>query len=171
MKKIILVLAIAGCFMTFESCSKHTSATEVRIDFTKSYEDAAMALQSAQKKYDDAVTANVPEKILVAKEELKVAQNKYEQSQKRYVSNGGTVKPQFEDYLKKSKKSLDKSMNKVVAGLDNAKMNAASQKMKTDIDAAAHKTETEIKKTSKEVKYKTDKALHKAKNDLQKFFK
>lgn len=79
MKKTLLTLALAGLVLTANSCKKNETS-DVKIDFTQSYEDAALALATAQQNYQEAVASKDPARIEAAKIELQKAQDKYVES-------------------------------------------------------------------------------------------
>jgi len=106
MKKRLLIAALATCILSLSSCKKNETMAEAKIDFTQSYENAALALATAQKNYDAAVASNIPERIETAKLELKSAQDKYVESKNVYIAKGGTVKPEYETYLTTSSQTL-----------------------------------------------------------------
>lgn len=103
---------IAICFLAFglNACNTPTKDEE-RIDFTKSYEAAAMALTDAQIAYDVAVASNDTTKIAAAKAQLETAKTGYLQSKTYYSANGGVVKDEYEQLLVKTNTSLGKAAN------------------------------------------------------------
>lgn len=91
------------CFIACKS-----NDTSEKIDFTKSYENAALALSSAQKNYDEAVVTKDTIKIKAAKSVLQNATASYISSKNNLVSHGGTTKPAYESTLTQSEESLKK---------------------------------------------------------------
>jgi hypothetical protein len=197
MKKTLLTLALAGIVLTANSCNKNESS-EVKIDFTQSYEDAALALSTAQKNYEAALATNDPVKIEAAKKELQVAQEKYVESKKVYVAEGGTVKTEYENYLTTSTQALgaaaSETISNVVKGSDSIisgkvatavenktaevknKLNAEKTKIteetkKTvaDVKASADKTKEDFKKSADETKKSANEEIDKAKKSLNNF--
>ncbi|UQB67334.1 hypothetical protein [Epilithonimonas zeae] len=194
MKKTLLTLALAGIVMTANSCKKNDDST-TKIDFTQSYEDAALALSNAQKNYEAALATNDPVKIEAAKKELQAAQQKYVESKNTYVAEGGTVKPEYENYLTTSTQALgakaSEAIGNVVKGSDSIisgtvanavenkttevknKLNAEKTKItdetkKTvaDVKASANKTKEDFKKSAEETKKSANEEIDKAKQSL-----
>lgn len=164
MKKRIVIAAMAVCILSLNSCKKNETMAEVKMDFTQSYEDAALALATAQKNYDAAVASNVPEKIEAAKLELKSAQDKYVESKNVYIAKGGTVKPEYENYLNTSTQTLKNAVavtgataGKVVNGAINttgklakgtlSTVNGAVNTTGKVADGAINTAETVVQKT------------------------
>jgi hypothetical protein len=106
MKKRLLIAVLATATISLNSCKKDEPVAIAKIDFTQSYENAALALATAQKNYDAAVASNVPERIETATIELQSAQDKYIESKNTYIAKGGTVKSEYESYLKTSSQTL-----------------------------------------------------------------
>ena len=98
---------IAICLIAFglAACNAPTKDDE-RIDFTKSYETAAMALTDAKLAYDLAVASNDTTKIAAAKLQLESAKTSYLQSKTSYSANGGVVNEDYEQLLAKTNTSL-----------------------------------------------------------------
>ncbi|MCZ4222329.1 hypothetical protein [Pedobacter rhodius] len=103
---------IAICFLAFSltACNTATKKDE-KIDFTKSYETAAMALTDAQLAYDAAVASNDTTRIAAAKVQLEAAKTGYLKSKTYYTENGGIVKPEYEQLLVKTNTALGKAPN------------------------------------------------------------
>ena len=187
-------LALAGLLLTATSCKKNESS-DVKIDFTQSYEDAALALSTAQKKYDEAVASNDPVKIEAARIELQKAQAKYVDSKKVYVSEGGTVKPEYETYLVTSTQVLGtqksdivsnviKKSDSIITGKANAEIDSKAKEIKdkvntekaklvedanktvADTKAAAEKAKSDLKKKTEETKKSANEEINKAKEGL-----
>ncbi|MDP9956664.1 ABC-type Na+ efflux pump permease subunit [Epilithonimonas hungarica] len=194
MKKTLLTLALAGIVLTANSCKKNESS-EVKIDFTQSYEDAALALSTAQKNYEAALATNDPVKIEAAKKELQAAQEKYVQSKNAYVAEGGTVKTEYENYLTASTQVLgataSEAISNVVKGSDSiisgkvttavenktaevknklnaekAKISEETKKTMADVKASADKTKEDFKKSADETKKTANEEIDKAKKSL-----
>jgi len=194
MKKTLLTLALAGIVLTANSCKKNDDST-TKIDFTQSYEDAALALSTAQKKYDEAVASNDPVRIEAAKKELQAAQEKYVESKKVYVAEGGTVKSEYENYLTTSAQTLgataSAAISNVVKGSDSiisgavtnavenktaevknklnaekAKITEETKKTVADVKASANKTKEDFKKSAEESKKSANEEIDKAKKSL-----
>jgi hypothetical protein len=106
MKKTLLIAVLATAIISLDSCKKNETKAEAKIDFTQSYEAAALALADAQKNYDEAVASKVPDRIEAATLELQTAQDKYIESKNMYVAKGGTVKSEYENYLQTSSQTL-----------------------------------------------------------------
>ena len=101
---------IAICLITFGLAACTTSTKdEERIDFTKSYETAAMALTDAKLAYDVAVASNDTTRIAAAKLQLESAKTSYLQSKTSYSANGGVVNDDYEQLLAKTNESLGKA--------------------------------------------------------------
>ena len=194
-----MLLALAGIMLTANSCKKN-DASNVKIDFTQSYEDAALALLTAQKNYDEAVAANDPLKIKSAKKELQAAQEKYLESKNIYVAEGGTVKSQYESYLVISAQTLGtqrpdsvsnviKKYDSIITGKTNAKIENTANEVKSKVNAekgklvedankrvsdaknTTEKAKADIKKSEDETKKTTEEKINKAKQDLDNLFK
>ncbi|WP_027381413.1 hypothetical protein [Chryseobacterium daeguense] len=144
MKKRIVIAAMAVCILSLQSCKKNETMAEAKIDFTQSYEDAALALATAQKNYDAAVASNVPEKIEAAKLELKSAQDKYVESKNVYIAKGGTIKPEYENYLNTSTQTLKNAVavTGATAGrVVNGAINTTEKLAKGTVNTAVQTTE------------------------------
>lgn len=190
-------LALAGLLLTAASCKKNETS-DVKIDFTQSYEDAALALSTAQKKYDEAVASNDPVKIEAAKAELQIAQQKYVDSKNVYVAEGGTVKPEYETYLTTSTQVLGttkadvvsnviKKSDSIITGKTNAQIESTAKEIKekvntekaklvedanktvVDTKVAAEKAKADLKKKTEETKKAANDEINKAKDGLNKF--
>lgn len=162
MKKIVLSLSLLGLVIFNQSCNKNESST-AKIDFTKSYEDAASALASAQKSYDEALATNDPVKIDAAKKLLKEAQAKYLSAKDTYVSEGGKVKDEYENLVNTSKESIDKT-KQAATDLTKAAAETAENKATTAVTETANKINSTIEKTDAKVTEVKDKvAAEKAK--------
>lgn len=197
MKKTLLILALAGLVLTANSCKKNDTS-DVKIDFTQSYEDAALALSNAQKNYDEAVATNDPKKIEIAKIELQKAQEKYVESKKVYVAEGGTVKPAYETYLETSSQTLGtakpdivsiviKKSDSLITSKTNAQIDNTAKEIKDKVNAektklvedatkqvsdakvAADKAKADLKKKTEETRKSANDEINKAKEDLNKF--
>lgn len=104
------IIAISLIVFGLTACNTATKNDE-KIDFTKSYETAAMALTDAQLAYDAAVASNDTTKIAAAKTQLESAKTSYLQSKTYYSANGGVVKDEYEQLLAKTNTSLGKAPN------------------------------------------------------------
>ena len=142
MKKTLLTLALAGIVITANSCKKNDDSN-VKIDFTQSYEDAALALANAQQNYQAAVASNDPARIEAAKIELQKAQDKYVESKSVYVAEGGTVKAEYENNLATSTQILGNTSPGIVSNV-----------IKRTDSIITGKTNAEIDNTAKEIKEK-----------------
>ncbi|MFE3869984.1 hypothetical protein ACFX5F_01945 [Flavobacterium sp. ZS1P70] len=191
MKKIIMLLALVGIMLTANSCKKN-DASNVKIDFTQSYEDAALALLTAQKNYDEAVATNDPLKIKSAKKELQAAQEKYLESKKIYVAEGGTVKSQYESYLVTSARTLGiqrpdsvsnvvKKYDSIITGKTNAKIENTANEVKAKVNAEKGKlvedannrvsnAKNTAEKTKADIKKSAEEKINIAKQDLNSLF-
>ncbi|PZU90753.1 MAG: hypothetical protein DI529_02035 [Chryseobacterium sp.] len=197
MKKTLLTLTLVGIVLTANSCNK-TESSDAKIDFTQSYEDAALALSTAQKNYEAALATNDPVKIEAAKKELQAAQEKYVESKNAYVAEGGTVKSEYENYLSTSaqvlgtqvsgtinnvvKKSDSIISDKVATAVENktaevkdklntekAKITEETKKTVADVKASADKTKEDFKKSAEETKKSANEEIDKAKKSLNSF--
>lgn len=99
MKKISVLAIVLS--MALGACNTSNTADE-KIDFTKSYESAALAMTDAQQKYDIALSTHDATKIAAAKQTLEQATEKYVASKNNYVAKGGVVNAQYEQSLNKS---------------------------------------------------------------------
>lgn len=98
------------CLFAFGLLACNTpTKDEERIDFTKSYETAAMALTDAQLAYDVAVASNDTTRIAAAKAQLESAKTSYLESKTYYSANGGVVKDEYEQLLAITNTSLGKA--------------------------------------------------------------
>lgn len=194
MKKNILILTFAAIVLSANSCKKN-EASETKIDFTQSYEDAALTLSNAQKKYDQAVASNDPVRIEAAKQELQAAQTKYVESKKVYVAQGGIVKAEYENYSSIATQTLgtqaSNTVKNIVRGKDSlitGKVSAAvenranavqkqvndektritqeTKKKVADVKASADKTKEDFKKSAEETKKSANEEINKAKQSL-----
>jgi hypothetical protein len=104
MKNIIVFCLIA---FGLTACNTPTK-TEEKIDFTKSYETAALALTDAQLIYDVAIVGKDSLKIAIAKMKLDSAKTVYLQSKDVYTANGGVANPKYEQLLAKTNATLGK---------------------------------------------------------------
>ncbi|WP_231492015.1 hypothetical protein [Pedobacter sp. Leaf170] len=102
---------IALCFISFGLTACNTSTKEEKIDFTKSYESAALALTDAQLAYDAALLSNDTARISAAKQQLETAKTTYLNSKTYYTSHGGIVNKDYEQLLAKTNTSLGKPAN------------------------------------------------------------
>ncbi|WP_379968750.1 hypothetical protein [Epilithonimonas sp. UC225_85] len=199
MKKTLISLAFAGLLLTAGSCKKNDTSN-VKIDFTQSYEDAALALSTAQKNYDEAVASKDPVKIEAAKLELQKAQAKYVDSKKTYVAEGGTVKPEYETYLVTSSQTLGgpkvdivssviKKSDSIITGKTNAQIDNTAKEIKASVNAEkaklvedankkvsdakveADKLKEDFKKRTDETKKSANEKIEKAQKDLNNLFK
>ena len=184
MKKTLLTLALAGIVLTANSCKKNESS-DIKIDFTQSYEDAALALATAQKNYEEAVASNDPARI---------------ESKSVYVAEGGTVKAEYENNLATSTQILGATASGVVGNVINrtdsiitgktnaeiqnaanevkAKVNAEKAKLVEDANkkvsdakAEAEKAKADFKKSTEETKKSANEKIDKAQKDLNNLFK
>ena len=199
MKKTLLTLALAGIVMTANSCKKNDTAN-VKIDFTQSYEDAALALATAQQNYQAAVASNDPARIESAKIELQKAQDKYVESKNVYVAEGGTVKAEYENNLATSTKILGntssgivsnaiKKTDSIITGKTNAEIDNTAKEIKNKVNAEkaklvedankkvsdakveAEKVKADLKKSTEETKKAANERIDKAQKDLNNLFK
>lgn len=199
MKKTLMSLALAGLLLTATSCKKNETSN-VKIDFTQSYEDAALALATAQQNYKEAVASKDPARIEAAKIELQKAQDKYVESKKVYVAEGGTVKTEYENNLATSTQILGNSSTGIVSnaikrtdslitGKTNAEIDNAAKEIKdkvntekaklvedanktvADTKAAAEKAKADLKKSTEETKKAANEKIDKAQKDLNDLFK
>lgn len=199
MKKILLTLALTGIVLTANSCKKN-DASDVKIDFTQSYEDAALALATAQQNYEAAVASNDPARIEAAKIELQKAQDKYVESKKVYVAEGGTVKAEYENNLATSTQILGntstgivsnaiKRTDSIITGKTNAEIDNTAKEIKDNINAEkaklvedankkvsdakveAEKVKADLKKSAEETQKATNEKIDKAQKDLNDLFK
>jgi len=144
---------IAICLLSFglTACNSSTKEEE-KIDFTKSYESAALALTDAQLAYDAAVVSNDTARISAAKLQLETAKTTYLNSKTYYTSNGGIVKTEYEQLLAKTNTSLGKPANdtttialpktettKPASGLDNTPIAIATKKFIDSSRVSANK--------------------------------
>ncbi len=107
MKFIILIFLFALCFI---GCTNPTN-TNQKIDFTKTYEDAALTLTDAQLLYDDAIASKDSSKIADAKAKLDSARTVYLTSKTYYVANGGLPNAVHDELLFKTNNILGKAPN------------------------------------------------------------
>ena len=199
MKKTLLTLALAGIVMTANSCKKNDDSN-VKIDFTQSYEDAALALANAQQNYQAAVASNDPARIEAAKIELQKAQDKYVESKSVYVAEGGTVKAEYENNLATSTQILGntstgivnnviKRTDSIITGKTNAEIDNTAKEIKEKVNAEkaklvedankkvsdakveAEKVKADLKKSTEETKKAANEKIDKAQTDLNNLFK
>lgn len=150
MKNIIIIFLLA---FGLAACNTATNK-EDKIDFTKSYETAALALTDAQLNYDAAVASKDTARIAAAKIQLETAKTNYLNSKTFYTANGGIVKAADEQLLAKANTALGKPVNDTTttiaaaAGkfIDSSKVNA-DKKAKQLIGAIAT-GESKVKQVS-----------------------
>jgi len=107
MKNIIII-----CLLAFSLTSCNTAPkSDEKIDFTKSYESAALALTDAKLNYDAALASNDTARIAAAKIKLETAKTTYLRSKTYYTANGGIVKAEDEQMLGKTNTALGKPVN------------------------------------------------------------
>lgn len=199
MKKTLMSLALAGLLITATSCQK-TETSEVKIDFTQSYEDAALALATAQQNYQEAVASKDPARIEAAKIELQKAQDKYVESKNVYVAEGGTVKTEYENNLATSTQILGnsstgivsnaiKKTDSIITGKTNAEIDKTANEIKdrvntekaklvedankkvSDAKVEVEKVKADFKKSTEETKKAANEKIDKAQKDLNDLFK
>lgn len=107
MKKI-LYCTLSLAILAAVAC-KNNDATTQKIDFTQSYENAALALTSAQNNYNAALATNDTAKINKARTELQTATTNYVSSKNDLIKSGGTVKQAYESNLTTSEQTLSKT--------------------------------------------------------------
>lgn len=107
MKYITIIFLLT---LGLTACNTETKKDE-KIDFTKSYETAAIALTDAQLAYDAAVASNDTTRIAAAKVQLETAKTQYLKSKTYYTANGGIVKSEYEQLLVKTNTNLGKAPN------------------------------------------------------------
>ncbi|PZP51053.1 MAG: hypothetical protein DI598_04170 [Pseudopedobacter saltans] len=101
------------------ACKSNDSATENKIDFTQSYENAALALTSAQNNFATALESHDTTKIKMARMELQTATTNYVNSKNSLIQHGGAVKQEYESSLTKSEETLSKTSNTPTASSDS----------------------------------------------------
>lgn len=199
MKKTLMSLALAGLLLTATNCKKNETS-DVKIDFTQSYEDAAMALATAQQNYQEAVASKDPARIEAAKVELQKAQDKYVESKNVYVAEGGTVKTEYENNLATSTQILGNSStgivsnainrtDSIITGKTNAEIDKTANEIKdrvntekaklledankkvSDAKVEAEKVKANFKKSTEETKKAANEKIDKAQKDLNDLFK
>ena len=107
MKNIIII-----CLLAFSLTSCNTAQkSDEKIDFTKSYESAALALTDAKLNYDAALASNDTTRIAAAKIKLETAKTTYLKSKTYYTANGGIVNAEDEQMLGKTNIALGKPVN------------------------------------------------------------
>lgn len=107
MKNIIII-----CLLAFSLTSCNTAPkSDEKIDFTKSYESAALALTDAKLNYDAALASNDTARIAAAKLKLETAKTTYLKSKTYYTANGGIVNAKDEQMLGKTNTALGKPVN------------------------------------------------------------
>lgn len=174
MKKKIL-LSVFALSLALTSCNK-SSANTPGLDFTKSYEDAALALVQAQKNYNTALESNDPAKIAEAKTALEAAQKKYESSKEGLVKGGGKVNNQFEKVFDLSTKSVQtgkisdsikaivekpvtaastvQDLKKAPQQIVNNTKEAVKQKLNSDVEQTKANVKAKVDKTKADLKAK-----------------
>lgn len=157
MKKIILTLSLLGLVLTNQSCNKSESST-TKIDFTKTYEDAANALATAQKNYTEALASNDPVKIETTKKQLEEAQTKYIAAKNTYISEGGQTKTEYEDILSSSKESLENAQ-KTVSDLGKNPIGTTTvNQTAEEINSSLQKADSKISEVKDQLAAKNAKA-------------
>lgn len=175
MKKKLILGALALSFAII-SCNK-TDAT-VKIDFTKSYEDAASALATAQKNFDDAVQSKDESKIAIAKAALQEAQQKYESTKTELVKGGGKVNTDFEKAANTASQSISSGVSSSgIKTLESTKDDSSvpaydpvknvKEAVTTTKDAVQNLPKTVVENTKSEIKNQVDTKVEKAKTDIK----
>ncbi len=150
MKKIAY-FALSFSILAAVAC-KNNDATSQKIDFTQSYENAALALTSAQNNYNTALTSNDTSKINIARKELETATTNYVTSKNDLIKNGGTVKQEYESNLTKSEQTLSKIIpaattstkpDSAIGGKVGQAINNGTKKV-DDTKNAVHSTATNV---------------------------
>ncbi|MFT4204064.1 MAG: hypothetical protein QM610_09145 [Chitinophagaceae bacterium] len=116
MKKIIH-LTLALSLLAAIAC-KNNDATTQKIDFTQSYENAALALTSAQDNLTAALATNDTARINAARKDLETATSNYETSKNNLVQHGGTVNQAYEAKAAQSSSVLAKAVAALTAASD-----------------------------------------------------
>ncbi len=173
MKNLIIALSLVG--MISASCNTGNSTND-KIDFTKSYESAALALTEAQNNYSAAVATNDPAKISAAKSALEIATSKFVSSKNAYVANGGALKPQYEQSLEKSTAILStaatlKPGTIISHGVDSTVSNEANkrvQAVQSTIQNGQNKVVAKANKTVSDGKLKAQAAIKNTEDNLKK---
>jgi len=150
------------------ACNNSETASSDKIDFTQSYENAALALTSAQENYTSALATNDSTKINAAKQELETAKTNYVNSKNALVEHGGTVKQEYESKLTQSEETLSKlpaaaaaatqaTADSAIGGKVGQAINSGAQKVE-DTKAAVTNTVDKVKQTVDDINAKKVKA-------------
>lgn len=105
MKKITYSVLFSLLIAT-TACNNNGAATENKIDFTQSYENAALALTTAQNNLNTALATHDDAKINEAKKALQTATNNYVTTKNNLIQHGGVIKQEYESNLQKSEQTL-----------------------------------------------------------------
>jgi sugar-specific transcriptional regulator TrmB len=157
------ILSLVALSVTFTSCNK-TDASGVKIDFTQSYEDAASALATAQKNYDEALLSKDTAKIEAAKTALESAQQKYTSSKEVLINKGGQVKEDYEKVFEKTKQTIVESTSPapIVEGVKSTVENTTKDVVdgvKSDVKTEVKtQVDTKVKAVHSDLKASTEKA-------------
>jgi hypothetical protein len=174
MKNIIVFCLIA---FSLTACNT-TTKTEEKIDFTKSYETAALALTDAQLLYDVAIVGKDSLKIANAKMKLETAKTVYLKSKDVYTSNGGVANPKYEQLLAKTNTTLGKGPNDTTTVINIASPKSVSSVIKAPLATAVkmldsgnvtvNKKIQQVSKAAAVNEQAVKKSLTTAKQDLKK---
>ena len=149
MKNIIII-----CLLAFSLAACNTATkNEEKIDFTKSYESAALALTDAKLNYDAALASNDTARIAAAKVQLETAKTTYLKSKTYYTANGGIVKAEDEQMLGKTNTALGKPVNDTTTvatakPLSNLEQTPVAVAAKNLIDSSKINANKKIKQVS-----------------------
>lgn len=145
MKNIIIICLLA---FSLSSCNTAPKSDE-KIDFTKSYESAALALTDAKLNYDAALASNDTARIAAAKIKLETAKTTYLKSKTYYTANGGIVNAEDEQMLGKTNIALGKPVNDTTtAPLSNLEQTPVAVAAKKLIDSGKINADKKIKQVA-----------------------
>lgn len=172
MKKIVYVAA-AFTILSTVACKSNDSATENKIDFTQSYENAALALSSAQNNFTTALASHDTAKINIARKELQTATTNYVNSKNSLIQHGGAIKQEYETSLTQSEQALSKassstpaSSDSVIGGKVGQTISSGAQKIENIKNAGQTATTNTLDKADKAVQNIAAKKA-KAQQDIQ----
>lgn len=173
MKKNV-ILGLLALSISFTACNK-SDASGVKIDFTKSYEDAASALEVAQKNYAEALKSMDQQKIEDAKIALENAQQKYASTKADLLKDGGKVNQTYEKVFNDTKavvtSTAASTTENVQSGISNAGqevVDKAKTELNKQVDQQVENVNSQLKNTTDKAKADLQKKVDQSKEEVQK---
>lgn len=175
MKKIAYFV-LSMSILSAVACKSNDAASD-KIDFTQSYESAALTLTNAQTNFTNALATNDSAKINQARKELQTATTNYVASKNSLIQHGGTVKQEYESNLTKSEQVLSTPIPAVatsttpadstVGGKVGQTINKTSQSAQNAVHGTLDKASETVKDLS-DKKAQAQQNIQTSKDNLQK---